>query len=195
MDKVLMFALGAAAGSLLTWKLIEKKYKDLADEEIASVVERFREKSEKRDDSCIDKYYHDDADVVFDKIKEKDGTEYLVVKDSEYAYKLEELGYIDEPNIEEGEEDDLIAPYVISPEEFGEKEGYGTTSWTYYADSILTDEDGEIVTDPELIIGDGLSHFGEYEDDSVCVRNENEHCDFEILKHSKTHSEIYGEAN
>lgn len=185
MDKVLMFALGAAAGSLLTWKLIEKKYKDLADEEIASVVERFRERSEKRDD--IDKYYHDDADVVFDKMQEDNETD--------YTYKLEELGYIDEPNIEEGEEDDLIAPYVISPEEFGEKEGYGTTSWTYYADSILTDEDGEIVTDPELIIGDGLLHFGDYEDDSVCVRNENEHCDFEILKHSKTHSEIYGEAN
>ena len=48
MNKVLMFALGAAVGSLITWKLLEKKYKDLADEEIASVVERFknREKEE-----------------------------------------------------------------------------------------------------------------------------------------------------
>ena len=40
MNKLFIFSLGAAAGSLLTWKLIEKKYKDLADEEIASVVEQ-----------------------------------------------------------------------------------------------------------------------------------------------------------
>lgn len=191
MNKVFIFTLGAAVGSLLTWKLIEKKYKDLADEEIASVVERFKERSEKYDK--LDEFDHvkawkDDADVIFDKIQEDDKTD--------YAYKLEELGYIDEPNIEGGEEDDIIAPYVISPEEFGEKEGFKTTSWTYYADCILADEDGMIVTDPELIIGNGLSHFGDYEDDSVCVRNENEYCDFEILKHSKTYSEIYGgEAN
>ena len=43
MNKIFIFCLGAASGSLLTWKLIEKKYKDLADEEIASVVEYYRE--------------------------------------------------------------------------------------------------------------------------------------------------------
>ena len=29
MNKVLMFTLGAAVGSLITWKLLEKKYKDI----------------------------------------------------------------------------------------------------------------------------------------------------------------------
>ena len=38
---VLIFVLGAAAGSLATWKLIEKKYKDIAQEEIDSVKDTF----------------------------------------------------------------------------------------------------------------------------------------------------------
>ena len=34
---VVIFSAGAAIGSIVTWKLIEAKYKQSADEEIASV--------------------------------------------------------------------------------------------------------------------------------------------------------------
>lgn len=44
MKNVLIFILGGAVGSLVTWKLVEGKYKKLADEEIASVVGRFKDK-------------------------------------------------------------------------------------------------------------------------------------------------------
>ena len=57
-------------------------------------------------------------------------------------------------------------------------------------------EDYSIISDYETLIGDALSHFGEYEDDSVYVRNEDTECDYEILKHDKTFDEIYeGELN
>ena len=42
MKNLLFFVAGAAIGSIATWKLIEKKYKDLADEEIESVIETFK---------------------------------------------------------------------------------------------------------------------------------------------------------
>ena len=42
MKNLLCFVAGAAIGSVVTWKLIEKKYKDLADEEIESVIETFK---------------------------------------------------------------------------------------------------------------------------------------------------------
>ena len=42
MKNLLCFVTGAAIGSVVTWKLIEKKYKDLADEEIESVIETFK---------------------------------------------------------------------------------------------------------------------------------------------------------
>ena len=38
---VIGFVLGAAAGSLVTWKLIEKKYQQIADEEVASVKKAY----------------------------------------------------------------------------------------------------------------------------------------------------------
>ena len=47
MKNVLIFLSGAAIGSVVTWKIIEKKYKDLADEEIESVKETFKTRNER----------------------------------------------------------------------------------------------------------------------------------------------------
>ena len=56
---------------------------------------------------------------------------------------------------------------------------------------ILTDEDDEIVEDIEDKIGfDALSHFGEYEEDSVFVRNDRIKCDYEILLDQRKYSEV-----
>lgn len=68
---------------------------------------------------------------------------------------------------------------------------YGwTDSLTYFADGVLADECGEIVDDVEEIIGDGLDHFGEYEDDSVFVRSDAKRCDYEILKDLRDFSDF-----
>lgn len=61
---------------------------------------------------------------------------------------------------------------------------------TYFADGVLADECGEIVDDVEEIIGDGLDHFGEYEDDSVFVRSDAKRCDYEILKDLRDFSDF-----
>ena len=196
MNKIFIFLLGASVGSLMTWKIVETKYRRLADEEIESVVEYYKNKeevlqkklntSEELTDSLI-------SDILESKTSEK-----MSFEEYEYKEKIQDLGY-SEGEVEESDDDcivvtegavDFITPFVISPDEFGEAYGYDTKSWTYYADGTLTDEVGEIVSDPESIIGDGLEHFGDYEEDSVFVRNENTECDYEILKHEKTFSEI-----
>lgn len=111
---------------------------------------------------------------------------------TEYTQRLQEAGYkdysrtIDEkPSGTPGE-----VPYVISPDEFGELEDYTKVSLTYFADGVLADECGEIVDDVEEIIGDGLDHFGEYEDDSVFVRSDAKRCDYEILKDLRDFSDF-----
>lgn len=178
MNKVFTFVLGAAAGSLLTWKLLDKKYKDIADEEIASVMEHFKNKEKTNDELKISKHYIE--------VNELDNTV------TNYTEKVSDLGYskkeVREIYVEPGVE--RVEPYVISPDEYGEVDIYNTECWTYYADSVLTNEDDEIVVDPELYVGDALSHFGEYADNSVFVRNENTECDYEILRHEKTFSEL-----
>ena len=44
----------------------------------------------------------------------------------------------------------------------------------------------------EDIIGDALSHFGEYEEDAVYVRNEQLRAEYEILKDLRTYAEVCG---
>ena len=83
-------------------------------------------------------------------------------------------------------------PYVIPPEKFGEhEEKYTTASLTYYADGVLTDDEyDEPVDNIEELVGDFASHFGEYEDDSVFVRNDITKCDYEILRDLRRYSEV-----
>jgi hypothetical protein len=82
-------------------------------------------------------------------------------------------------------------PYVIAPEEFGDLDDYETISLTYYADQILADDNDVIVDDIEDVVGfDSLNSFGEYEDDSVFVRNDRLKCDYEILLDQRKYSSV-----
>ena len=82
-------------------------------------------------------------------------------------------------------------PYVIPPEEFGEIEEYDTESLTYYQDGVLTDQDDSIIDNIDELIGeDSLTHFGEFEDDSVFVRNDKLRCDYEILRDLRNYSDV-----
>ena len=83
-------------------------------------------------------------------------------------------------------------PFVISPDEFGEDPNYQTVSLTLYEDGVLTDDYDDIVVDVDDLVGeDSLTHFGEYEDDSVFVRNESMQTDFEILRDLRAYSECH----
>ena len=117
------------------------------------------------------------------------------LKKSNLFSRKQEFNQEDESNytidVDPGVE--VIMPYVITPEQFGEYGEYGTKTLTYYADNVLTDEIDNPITSGEMetMIGpDALDHFGEYEDDSVYIRDEMNEMDYEILKSEKMFSEI-----
>ena len=192
MKKLLCFVAGAAIGSVVTWKLIEKKYKDLADEEIESVIETFKNRKPRITKDEV----KETVEKVINKFKEpKETVEDIVTSEGYYTEDEEETEEDDESNytvdVDPGVE--VIVPYVITPEQFGEYDEYGTKTLTYYADNVLTDEIDSPITSDEMItmIGpDALDHFGEYEDDSVYIRDEMNEMDYEILKSEKMFSEI-----
>ena len=81
---------------------------------------------------------------------------------------------------------------IISPEEFGEM-GYQTINLTYFADGVLVDDRYGVMEEDELEMAvgrDSLSHFGDYEEDSVHVRNEQREIDYEILLDPRTYEEF-----
>ena len=188
MKNLLYFVTGAAIGSVVTWKLIEKKYKDLADEEIESVKETFKNRKQIKinDKETSEKFitkYKDSKDKIEDIVSnEKYDVENEEEIDDECNYTID---------VNEGVE--FVNPHIITPEEFGEYNEYKIKTLIYYADNVLTDEDDNPITSLEMeeMIGvDSLDHFGEYEDDSVYVRDENNEIDYEILRSEKMFSEI-----
>lgn len=184
MNKAIVFTIGVAAGSVVTWLIVKERYKRLADEEIASVVGRF--KNREKEELEQNKYYSDKLDEIKEKYSDKPKQYPELVEGLEYSIRDLE-GSTDEnrpyeifvtPGV------DRVEPFVISPDEFGEIPDFDTETWHYYADGVLVNTDEEIVEDAELYIGDALLHFGEFADDCVHVRNENIgiECDYEILR-------------
>lgn len=194
-----MFAAGAAIGSAVTWKVLKTKYDQLIQEEIDSVKEAFsdrfdndqestdEETKEEEDDeeSCPPKkIVRSDLDYILDDDEEPFADE----EKSEYE-KIASV-YTSEKGGVENMNSTAKPPYVISPFDFGELDDYNQIELTYYLDGILEDEDYHIVTDADELIGpDALTTFGEYEDDSVFVRNERLCTDFQILKDYRTYDE------
>lgn len=180
----MMFVLGVAVGSVVTWRYVEKKYEQIAQDEIDSVKEVFSKREAEFTENT-------EARIKADNAKEKPSV-------IEYAARLSEHGYtnysdlIDEKPEEVKEEPMSVdKPYVIAPEEFGDLDDYETISLTYYADQILADDNDVIVDDVEDVVGfDSLNSFGEYEDDSVFVRNDRLKCDYEILLDQRKYSSV-----
>lgn len=89
------------------------------------------------------------------------------------------------------DEDNEQAPYVIYPEEYGALDDHETVSLLYYADGVLADDSGDKVEDIADKVGaDFYTHFGEYEEDSVFIRNDARKCDYEILMDSRNYDEV-----
>lgn len=194
---VLIFVLGAAAGSLATWKLIEKKYKDIAQEEIDSVKDTFSKmKKNEYPDKLEDYPDFEEFDDSYDSddVEEEPKPEQKIDRNNkpdivEYAKILSETGYTNYAERQDKKEKKGVEPvederpYVISPDEFGEKDGYENVTLTYYADGVLTDYFDNVISNIDEVVGfDSLDHFGEYEDDAVFVRNEKMETDYEILR-------------
>lgn len=191
---VLIFVLGAAAGSLATWKLIEKKYKDIAQEEIDSVKDTFSKMKKNEYPDKLEDYPDFEEFDDSDDIEEEPKPEQKIDRNNkpdivEYAKILSETGYTNYAERQDKKEKKGVEPvederpYVISPDEFGEKDGYENVTLTYYADGVLTDYFDNVISNVDEVVGfDSLDHFGEYEDDVVFVRNEKMETDYEILR-------------
>lgn len=164
---LIIFSLGATAGSFVTRLIVKKKYERIAQEEINSVKEVFSKRNaevRKHKDRNEEKEFSKACDII------------------------DTHGYI---NVNTKKKESACKPYVISPDDFGENDDYEKISLTYYSDGVLADDNDDIIEDIDSVVGrDSLTHFGEYEDDSVFVRNEKRRCDYEILIDRRSYSEV-----
>ena len=182
----IFFTLGIAVGSVGTWKYFEKKYQQLAQDEIDSVTQVFSKRIQPPENPEV-------------RIKTKDKPNILDYVATNVKGFVDYSGISSNNTEEEVTDVELLTdevetanePYVIAPEDFGNMDDYDTVSLIYYADHVLADDDDREIEDVDEIIGlDSLETFGEYEDDSVFVRNDILKCDYEILLDPRNYSDL-----
>ena len=192
---VIAFLAGTAIGGVAAWRVANERYAKISEEDILSVKEAFRNREQKLKDEieelksklevteCLEEEKVPSTILSTNEHQDKgDINEYVrMVNRTKYAHT----------SVPQKEDHSIEAPYVISPEEFGEMDGYTQISLTYFEDDdILSDENGVVIDDPEEIVGDALNHFGDYEKDSIFVRSDPKRCDYEILKDLRSYSEF-----
>lgn len=190
-----MFLLGAISGSAGAWLYLKKHYAQIAQEEIDSVKAVYS--SEKKDEKIENteptkENQIQKADTDDNKPKPKD----LKPDILEYAAKIQEERYAASEEQKKGKEEEMIdKPYVISPDDFGEFYDYNQISLTYYEDGVVADDMDEIVDDVDGILGvDFDEHFGDYDEDSVCIRNDRLKSDYEIVKDARLYADVVSDS-
>lgn len=158
-----MLVVGLTIGSAASYQYTKKKYEQIAQEEIDSVKKSFS----KKEDEPVTKIAEVDNTNNSRQAKEKPSV-------AEYAARLQDEGYTNYSNVTNEKESlkevatPMEKPYIIVPEAFG-----------------------ELDDDVDDTVGlDSLNHFGEYEEDSIFVRNDRLKCDYEILMDQRKYSDV-----
>lgn len=199
---VLCFIAGGGIGAGTTYLVGKRKFSEKVDAEVNKQLKEIRkdieagyerkaerhEKPDHREDKNDVKEDHETAD----KSKQNREKPDLIARAKEIAAEKAYTNYNrknEEP--EEPETDHELEIYipdpsdieVIAPEEFGEYGNYEELTIYYLRDGALVYESGEVVEDPDRLIGyDSLSQIGEYDEpDSVYVRNNREHMDIAVF--------------
>lgn len=187
------FLLGGGIGAVVSIKILNKKYKDLADKEIESVKkslelyygskptiapekEKENSKEENKKNNFLDK---DSIDMNSLKSKNNDANPYH----KSFANIAKEEGY------------SSSKPYIIPPEVFADSD-WNLKTLHYYADGVLADDEMNIIKDIKGTVGDdALTSFGRFEADAVYVRDEINEIDYEILLEEEKFSDVKPKAN
>ena len=190
LSSVIIFCGGVFIGGFLTWDFFKTKYEKIADEEIASVKETFEHREPRPDKNYKveealkgnDSYINVSPGVAERIIQIIDSNGYRNYSNT--AIETDKKG---------GTADmELKQPYVITPEQYEDNVDYTKVSLTWYNDEVLEDDWGNVL-DPDDVIGsEALKTFGQYEKDSVFVRDDDEQIDYEVLLDTRSYKETYG---
>lgn len=175
MKNVFIFLIGMVAGSAITGVILKKEYEKRVYNETEELRDFYRNRQGGPDQT-------EDSTEVESESKSEPEPEDSEEPDNDYEAALKHY-------IKDGEKT-MKQPCIISPDEYGELDDYKLRSLVYYADEILADDAGCPVDNIAELIGENaLNHFGDYEEDSVFVRNYELQCDFEILLDLRTYAE------
>lgn len=170
---LIKITVGIGLGYAWAWISLKSKYEKIAQNEIDSVKAAFSEMVNKSPDNSS-------IEEVADFMRKKARINYSDICKSETDIN----------------EQEATMPHIVTPEEFGELDDYERISLTLFNDRVLVDDNDDVIENIDEIVGlDSLNHFGEYEEDSVFVRNDRLKCDYEILIDKRNYSDVSSKYN
>lgn len=198
---VICFIAGGGIGTGITYYAGKRKFSEIVDAEVNRQVKEIRKdieagyerKAERHEKSDRQETKDDSSEnsETAEKAKQNREKPDLIARAKEIAAEKAHTNYnrkSEEP--EEPETDHELEIHipdpddieVIAPEEFGEYGNYEELTLYYLRDGSLVYESGQIVDDPDRLIGyESLNQIGEYDEpDSVYVRNNREHMDIAV---------------
>lgn len=184
MNKGLIFTIGlligTAGGGLLVNTMLKQQYEQKADEEIAACRNAFVEELAKRRKEYDEK----------SREEKKEAAEKAIQTYSPEPEKASEMiltaGQKVVATVSEK------SPYVIPPDVFDDDNNpYKRVGMMLFNDSTVLKDDKVLDLDEiDTFVGrEALTHFGQYEEDRVCIRNELLGIDYEILLIDKSYED------
>lgn len=175
---VVAFGIGALAGAGITYKAVntklEKKYRDMADEEVNDMREFYQAKDKNREDSFEDRVREGGIKFAMEKLnlQREDGSSVYDTTDAEGNVMYE----------------------IIKPDDFGQNPNFEPRFLTLFADGwVAYDKSGELMEDTAKILGpDSLKYMGCYEPDTVYIRSHVYKKDYQVDRSAKTFEEVWG---
>lgn len=181
LGKVLIFAAGAAIGSLITYKVVKDKMEEIIEQEVDEMREHYKNKQEELKE---EKEEIQEEEVVDenDKYEEMVSTKGYVNYSNTRSIRNSEIELADGPDEEEIIPEDL--PFIIPAEEYGEHPTYAQFTLYWYEDDVVLDDLNEPLDDYDEMIGDeNLDVFRDSAHTSaVYIQNDRIQAYFEILR-------------
>ena len=184
MNKGLIFTLGlligTAGGGLLVNTMLKQQYEQKADEEIAACRNAFVEELAKRRKEYDEKSREEKKEAAEKAIQTyspepEKASEMILTAGQKVVATVSEKG-----------------PYVIPPDVFDDDNNpYKRVGMMLFNDSTVLKDDKVLDLDEiDTFVGrEALTHFGQYEEDRVCIRNEMLGIDYEILLIDKSYED------
>lgn len=204
---VAVFAAGAAIGSAVTWKYVKDKYERIMQEDF----EQRRYDGNKNDDEPTEESNDISEDEPTEEVERKEeidlsnynslasnykGDDPQKTNYAAYTRKEKQYPYLAERDKQRLEADnvDIESIESIIPDEFGEYMSYEQITLILYADGVMADEDDNIITNPEELLGDDYEdHFGENDDPDTCYfRNHKIKAEYEVIRDARRFEEVVG---
>lgn len=186
-NEIVAFAIGALLGGVSSYYICKSYFDEQIKKEFA------KDKKEKEKAEKEEKKKKEDWEKVKENVSKNSREEnpkkqsYKGEKGSidEYLNTVRHNSYIPPNAPIRPSEDTKTDIKIIPPDEIGDDENYDVISLTYYAKAdLVADELDEFQSAKEIkdMIGeDWIHHFGEYDEDSVCIKNDVNKAYYEVL--------------